>query len=57
LFALTELQAASGIPNPGAALCAELGCVYCHADVRAPSALRDLTPDLSAAGIRAIRDR
>jgi mono/diheme cytochrome c family protein len=52
LFALTDLQAASGISNPGAAFCAELGCVYCHTDVRAPSALRDLTPDLSGAGLR-----
>lgn len=30
----------------------ELGCTYCHGDLRFQSTLRDLTPDLSSAGLR-----
>src|SRR2546422_9787081 len=30
----------------------ELGCVYCHTDLKAVSTLRERTPDLSSAGLR-----
>ncbi|MDB6033059.1 MAG: hypothetical protein JWM16_3397 [Verrucomicrobiales bacterium] len=38
--------------HPGLALIGELGCTYCHAGLRYQSTLRDLTPDLSSAGLR-----
>src|SRR4051812_27432029 len=52
LLGTTHIQAASPVRNVGTELCSELGCVYCHTDVRAPSKLRELTPDLSTAGLR-----
>jgi mono/diheme cytochrome c family protein len=38
--------------HPGLGLMGELGCTYCHGDLRYQSTLRDLTPDLSSAGLR-----
>ena len=42
---------AVGAPS-NSGLAAELGCAYCHNDLPRQSALRELAPDLSAAGLR-----
>jgi mono/diheme cytochrome c family protein len=47
------LRLGQPLPAPGAAgLMAELGCAYCHTDLKIASSLRDRTPDLSFAGLR-----
>src|SRR5437762_3545589 len=49
---LVATSGQSALPGPGFSLAAELGCAYCHRDLPVQNTLRELAPDLSAAGLR-----